>query len=249
MKQYHEIAVIKDGNEHVGFIIKGGTAEDSSHDYGFVNKETFEKMAEQGYIQFFTYDKSQKRVVVDYTKEELAYLKKIHAKPLKGKDYWSNDISVRVDDFNKTGSCVLIKTLAMSSAAKEVVMSLWFVSQNVSAIKFVKDALTAYCKTFPMAGRFTFSFKGNNNWFNYTMLLSLWVEFFNTLYDHGTGVAENILLFDNSTIKDFRKHTKEVRDVSTSSIRKFLINATIPSDTQCERAFKAFEDLRKRSKA
>lgn len=90
MKQYHEVALIKDGNEHVGYVLKEGGVTALSP-YKAFPMSSFNKYVQAGKVQYFQWVNG--KAVVKYTDEELATLHPGMA--FVGAEYNKNDISYK----------------------------------------------------------------------------------------------------------------------------------------------------------
>lgn len=106
MKRFHEIAVVKDRQDEIkGFIL--GAEEDvidiskfNYNKYRYVDMSTFYEYVRGGQVQYFRHD-DVSGVVIGYTEEEVAHLKKIGGKAMLSiaernatfADYIKNDVT------------------------------------------------------------------------------------------------------------------------------------------------------------
>lgn len=78
MKEFHEVACVKDGNRIDGFLL-------ANESYRVDNELTFshvdyysidevKRMANQGVVQYFIYNERLDRLEISYTDEELRFL-------------------------------------------------------------------------------------------------------------------------------------------------------------------------------
>lgn len=76
MKQFHEMAVVKDGNKRVGWLIHEGKAGTPTS-FEFVPEHKFKWLVEWGKVQNFVLENGELKI--DYTDEELKFMRKVGA--------------------------------------------------------------------------------------------------------------------------------------------------------------------------
>lgn len=96
MKMYHEVAVVKDGNKRVGWLLKKGIVSSNPPFLEYVDEAKFTQMVSQGLVQFFITESNQLKI--EYTDEELKLLKKYKMTTTYSnlKDYLSHDINLQL---------------------------------------------------------------------------------------------------------------------------------------------------------
>lgn len=104
MKPYSEVAVVKDGNKRVGWLLKKGNAGDVVPAFEYVTDDQFIQMVAQGLVQFFTLENSQLKI--NYTDEELKYFKKYKIQNNYNNltDFLSHDINLQYRYLNSAWS-------------------------------------------------------------------------------------------------------------------------------------------------
>lgn len=96
MKMYHEVAVVKDGNKRVGWLLKKGIVGSNPPFMEYVDEAKFTEMVSQGMVQFFVTEGNQLKI--EYTDEELKLLKKYKMTTTYSnlKDFLSHDINLQL---------------------------------------------------------------------------------------------------------------------------------------------------------
>lgn len=104
MKPYSEVAVVKDGNKRVGWLLKRGNAGDIAPAFEYVTDEQFTQMVTKDLIQFFTLESGQLKI--NYTDEELKYFKKYKIQNNYDNltDFLSHDINLQYRYLNSAWS-------------------------------------------------------------------------------------------------------------------------------------------------
>lgn len=95
MKMYHEVAVVKDGNRRVGWLLMKGTVGSNFPFMEYVSEVKFTQMVSQGMVQFFVTEGNQLKI--EYTDEEIKLLKKYKMITIYSnlKDFLSHDINLQ----------------------------------------------------------------------------------------------------------------------------------------------------------
>ena len=74
MKQIHEVAVVKDGNKRVGWLVKTGLANTLSG-LCYVTEESFKGMVKENVVQYFVMEGGN--LTIKYTEEEIKNFKSL----------------------------------------------------------------------------------------------------------------------------------------------------------------------------
>ena len=90
MKRFHEVALVKDGNKHVGFLLKDGRTYEVVP-YFYVTKEEFEKLVKENQVQYLVWDNGLKIKYSDFENEELRNLQMFRY-PVSLKDYYKSEV-------------------------------------------------------------------------------------------------------------------------------------------------------------
>lgn len=94
MKKYHELAVVKDGNKRVGFLLKEGGASIVTP-VQYVSEDKFKKLVSDNLVQYFVSSTCDRGYDLGYTDEEMANLPPIYNKINSIKDYFKYDMVLR----------------------------------------------------------------------------------------------------------------------------------------------------------
>lgn len=96
MKPYHEVAVVKDGNKRVGWLLKEGPVQAQPADLIFATEEEFKSLVKNDKVQCFVMENNQLKI--KYSDEELAMFKKLKINDScysNLKDYLSHDMTLQ----------------------------------------------------------------------------------------------------------------------------------------------------------
>lgn len=95
MKPYHEVAVVKDGNKRVGWLLKEGPVQVQSAYLVFVTEEEFKSLVKNDKVQCFVIENGQLKI--KYSDEEIAMFRKLKISDSYSnlKDYLSHDMTLQ----------------------------------------------------------------------------------------------------------------------------------------------------------
>lgn len=97
MKKFHEVAVVKDGNKRVGFLLKEGGASTVTP-VQYVSEDKFKKLVSANLVQYFVPSTCDRGYDLGYTNEEMANLPPIYNKISNIKDYFKYDMVLRYEE-------------------------------------------------------------------------------------------------------------------------------------------------------
>lgn len=130
MKEYHEVACVKDGNEVVGFLIASNSPENSGGTAGtfqvidYVDMNKMKVLCANNKMDYLIYSKSKDRLEVLYTKEDMKRLHKLGFKDdfigynSTLQTYLQNDIIIKkkyLDVINANPTCLLYECVSITN--------------------------------------------------------------------------------------------------------------------------------------
>lgn len=119
MKQYHECAVVKDGNKRYGYFIKDGSIAqpDMLGNWNFITADKFEALVRADKMQYFIW--KDNRVQVHYTDEELAQSERLGISKESMlstiDDYFNLDVTFKYIHVTKAFHMTAFLAVAMST--------------------------------------------------------------------------------------------------------------------------------------
>lgn len=126
MKRYHEAAVIKKGNERIGFIMEDHAIDiplnkNYLRDWQIIDKSTFTDLVKNGDVAYLSFKDG--RVVCDYTEEEINHLNKGMKIPLDyikatESNYWEMDLTFKASHIAAAQQCPNCVAIAMGETVK-----------------------------------------------------------------------------------------------------------------------------------
>lgn len=119
MKLYHEVAVVKDGNKRVGWLLKEGPVQAQPADLVFVTEEEFKSLVKNDKVQCFVVENNQLKI--KYSDEELAMFKKLKIKDScysNLKDYLSHDMTLQYAYLSKAFTGLTPYVYVLNSAVQ-----------------------------------------------------------------------------------------------------------------------------------
>lgn len=94
MKEFSEVAMIKNVNTPAGYVLRKGEPG-SSGNWLLATMPQFNKLVKEGRVQYFQWDESQGKAVVRYTNEEMLWLTSRNMPMLMGSEYVDLDMHLK----------------------------------------------------------------------------------------------------------------------------------------------------------
>lgn len=94
MKEFSEVAMIKNVNTPAGYVLRKGLPGDSGS-WLLATMPQFNKLVKEGRVQYFQWDESLGKAIVKYTNEEMVWLTSRNMPMLMGSDYVDLDMHLK----------------------------------------------------------------------------------------------------------------------------------------------------------